>query len=400
MVFGTPEFMSPEQACGQPLDGRSDLYSLAATMFAMLTGCGMYERDSRDRVADASRAHAAAASRRRRSRSSRRTPSSTRVLQQLPREAHARIGRATAEAMIALLDSVEPTLARAGRRAPSQPRARPTRSRRRRYVAGARPTRRCVAVATRRRGAVPRRAIAPTRPTPSPRRRASPTTRRRRRRPPVAARRGCGSRSARSRSSAMIVVAIVVATRDEARRSDRRRARARATPVARRADAAVAPADGRARSMRADARSMPPVATPTPAARRAAAADRTPRSTSTSPSAEAAQTCRQSAAADRARPTRRCGSIRATCSAKLLLADGADRDGRSSTAVASTYARSGSNPLAARARASGRAAPPIDADRRPRPYPSRHAMGALVDDGAIWNHVRQPAPAASRRAAR
>jgi serine/threonine-protein kinase len=46
MVFGTPEFMSPEQACGLPLDARSDLYALAATMFAMLTGCGLFTGNS------------------------------------------------------------------------------------------------------------------------------------------------------------------------------------------------------------------------------------------------------------------------------------------------------------------------------------------------------------------
>ncbi len=43
MVFGTPEFMSPEQAVGSPLDGRSDLYALAATVVTMLTGAGMFE---------------------------------------------------------------------------------------------------------------------------------------------------------------------------------------------------------------------------------------------------------------------------------------------------------------------------------------------------------------------
>ena len=45
-LIGTPHFVSPEQAYGSPLDGRSDLYSLGASAFYALTGRTLFDAPS------------------------------------------------------------------------------------------------------------------------------------------------------------------------------------------------------------------------------------------------------------------------------------------------------------------------------------------------------------------
>ena len=50
LVIGTPEFMSPEQLLGDPIDARSDLYALGCIMHLMLTAVPPFEAPTREQM--------------------------------------------------------------------------------------------------------------------------------------------------------------------------------------------------------------------------------------------------------------------------------------------------------------------------------------------------------------
>src|ERR1022692_3433173 len=58
VIFGTPEYLSPGQALGEPVDARADIYAAGVILFEMLAGRRPFESEDKVKIISMHLAHA------------------------------------------------------------------------------------------------------------------------------------------------------------------------------------------------------------------------------------------------------------------------------------------------------------------------------------------------------